>query len=76
MKRHVKRHANTLYRHKMKSGGAWKTTRLLRHVFLKKLTPIIRLVETSLLCTELGLTSTFPTSCFSNGSLVLASTSY
>jgi hypothetical protein len=37
---------------------------LLGHTFPKNLTPIIRLVETSIFCAKIGLTCIFSTGCF------------
>jgi hypothetical protein len=78
MKRHsCKGYAGFLYYiHRVKSGNAWKMTQLLGLIFLKKLTPIIRFTETSLLRMKLMLTSMFPTGCLFNRSLVPISTSF
>jgi hypothetical protein len=63
------------YNHKVRSGGAWKTMWLLGHTFPMKLTFITRLIETSFICTRIGLTSIFSIGCFFNRSLVHFSTS-
>jgi hypothetical protein len=54
MKRHTKRHANFLYcNHKIKVGDVWKTMQPLGDFFLKKLTHVTRLIETSLVCAKI-----------------------
>jgi len=75
MKRHIKRYVGSLYcNHRVRSGGTWKTMWLLKYTFPKKLTPITKLTETSLICTKLRLIGTFSTSCFFNKSLAFSST--
>jgi hypothetical protein len=77
MKRCYKRYTSFLYYdHRVKSGKAWRMMQLLRHTFLKKLTFVIRFIETSLLRTKLGLTSRFINGCLFNRSLVPISTNY
>jgi hypothetical protein len=58
----------------VKSGGALRMMQLLRHIFLKKLTLVIKFIETSLLCSKLGLTGRFIIGCFFNRSLIPIST--
>jgi hypothetical protein len=72
-----KRYTISLYcDHRMKSGGAWRMMQLLGHSFLKKLTLVIRSIETSLFCTKLGLTSRFIIGCLFIRSLIPISTNF
>jgi len=67
MKRYSKGHVDFLYcGRKVENGGAWQTTQLLGHIIPKKLTPIIRFIDISLLHVELGVTSWFLTGCLVN----------
>jgi hypothetical protein len=54
----------------MKSDGAWRMMQLLGHLKKKKLTLVIRFIETSLLRTKLRLIGRFIISYFFNRSLV------
>jgi hypothetical protein len=75
MKRCFKRYTSSLScQHRVKSGGALRMMQLLRHIFLKKLTLVIKFIETSLLCSKLGLTGRFIIGCFFNRSLIPIST--
>jgi hypothetical protein len=58
----------------MKGGGTWKATLPLGQTFFKKLTPITRLIETSLVCVGIWLISTYLISCIFNRLLVPSST--
>jgi hypothetical protein len=70
MKRHLKGHFGYLYYScKVESGGFWRMTQLLGHSCLKNLTHVIKVIDISLVCVELGLTNWFLTSCFVNKSL-------
>ncbi len=45
MKRHFKGYVGSLYySHRAKSGDTWRLMQLLRHTFLKKLTPVIEFI--------------------------------
>jgi len=77
LKRCSKRYKSFLYcHHRVKSGKTWGMMQLLRHILKKKLTLVIRFIETSLLRTKLGLTNGFITGCLFNKSLVPISTNY
>jgi hypothetical protein len=77
MKRCSKRYTHFLYcNHIVKSGEAWRMVQLLGHTFLKKLTPIIRFIETSILRVQLGLIGRFIIGCLFNRSLIPISTNY
>ncbi len=78
MKRHTKRRiVNSLYyNHRIKDGDTWKTMWPLRKKNYRKLTHVTKLIETSLICPGIGLTSTFSTSYLSNMSPTLSSTDF